>query len=89
MLKAISVGIAAALCLSTTPSLAQAPAPAAPAQAQNLDPNEVICEKQKVTGSRLSVKRVCKTRAQWMDQQLQERQEVEKVQTQRGMKSGG
>lgn len=87
MLKALSVTIAAAACLAASPSLAQAQAPAAPAQAQQLDPNEVVCEKQEVVGSRLAVKRVCKTRAQWADQRLQERQEVEKVQTQRGMKA--
>jgi len=28
---------------------------------------------------------VCKTRAQWADQRLQDRQDVEKVQTQRGI----
>jgi len=49
------------------------------------DPNEVICEKQNVTGSRLTSKRVCKTRAQWADERLQDRQGIEKVQVERGM----
>jgi hypothetical protein len=31
------------------------------------------------------VKRVCKTRAEWADFQLQERQQIEKVQVQRHM----
>jgi hypothetical protein len=39
-----------------------------------------------VTGTRLGAKRICKTRAQWADQKFQDRQEIEKVQVQRGMK---
>jgi hypothetical protein len=47
--------------------------------------NQVVCEKQEVTGSRLSVRRVCKTRAEWARDQLSDRQEVEKLQIQRGI----
>jgi predicted ATPase len=50
-----------------------------------VDPNRVICEKQTLVGSRLATKRVCKTRTQWADERLQERQEVERVQTRRGI----
>ena len=50
------------------------------------DPNEMVCERQKELGSRLSAKRICKTRAQWASDRLENRQEVERVQTQRGMK---
>ena len=46
--------------------------------------NEVVCEKQEVVGSRLATKRVCMTRGQWADLRSQDRQETEKVQTQRG-----
>ena len=77
----------------STPSIAQSQAASAaqtqaPAtnSAPALDPNEKICQSQEVTGSRLGKKRVCKTRAEWADFQLQERQTVEKVQTQRHMK---
>lgn len=52
--------------------------------AKPLDPNEVICEKQEVIGSRLATKRVCMTRSQWADQKGQDRQEIDRVQTQRG-----
>ena len=56
--------------------------------AKSDDPGQqVICEKQEVVGSRLAVKRVCKTRAQWAEDRLQDRKEVERVQTQRGMPS--
>jgi len=60
--------------------------PTSPAAKQIQDPNKVVCETQEVTGSRITTRRVCKTRAQWADLLLQDRQEVEKVQVQRGMK---
>ncbi len=50
-----------------------------------LDPNEVVCEKQSVVGSRLATKRVCMTRGQWADLKAQDREEIEKVQVRRGM----
>ncbi|HET6536362.1 MAG TPA: hypothetical protein VFG41_09280 [Sphingomicrobium sp.] len=49
------------------------------------DPNEVVCEKQMVTGSRLGSKRICMTRTQWAEQRHADRDEVERVQTQRGV----
>ncbi len=61
---------------------------AAPAAAQSGDsssrkkgdPNEVVCEKQEVLGSRLAVKRVCMTRAQWSEQRRADRSLVERSQ---------
>ena len=50
------------------------------------DPNEIICEKQQVIGSRLQTKRVCMTRAQWADRRNQERQAIERVQTLQSVK---
>jgi hypothetical protein len=47
--------------------------------------NQMVCEKQEVVGSRLAVKKVCKTRQEWADLKMQDRQEIERVQTQRGM----
>lgn len=55
-------------------------------QQPRANPDEIICHKQEVTGSRLGIKRVCKTRAEWADFQLQERQTIENYQTKRGMK---
>ena len=89
MLKAFcAVPVLAAFLV--TPSLAQAsgsssnqPVAEKPAAGSQ---NEVVCQKLEVTGTRLGAKRICKTRAQWADQKLQDRQEIEKVQVQRGMK---
>jgi hypothetical protein len=49
--------------------------------------NEIVCQKQEVTGSRLGVKRICMTRSEWADRRMQDRQELERVQVQRGAKS--
>jgi invasion protein IalB len=81
----------AAAVLSATSSagaLAQqqsaAPADASATAGKVANPNEVVCEKQEETGSRLATRKVCMTRAQWADLKGQDRQEIERVQTQRG-----
>lgn len=68
---------------STTPSQSR---PSTTAQTTGPDMNEVVCERQEVTGSRLARKKVCMTRAQWADMRLQDRQAIEKVQVQGRMK---
>jgi invasion protein IalB len=68
--------------VAAAPAFAQT-APVAP-QAKNAhDPNEVVCEKEEETGSRLSSHRVCKTRAEWAEQRRLNRADIEKIQTQR------
>lgn len=77
--------ISAALMIGSAPAFAQtAPGLQQPQAAKpDKDPNEVICEKQKETGSRLASHQVCMTRAQWAEQRRLNRQDIEKVQTQR------
>lgn len=65
----------------SAPTVAQTPqAQSPPATRKALDPNEVICEKQEVVGSRLATRRVCMTRAKWADLRLQDRQAIEHAQ---------
>ena len=71
--------------LLASPAIADPPAPA---RHKPLDPNQLVCEKQEVAGSRLATRRVCMTRAQWADLRLQDRQEIEKIQTRRGSCEG-
>ena len=82
MLRLLMIGAVAAAGLST-PALAADPASGRAAK----DPNEVVCEKQEVVGSRLATKRVCRTRAQWAELRAQDRQDLEKTQVQRGAKA--
>ena len=91
MFKAYCASMAAALLAGTAGSaVAQAPttAPAqAEAAAKPANSNEIVCEKQETTtGSRLGAKRVCMTRGEWADRRMQDRQELERVQIQRGAK---
>jgi predicted secreted protein len=84
LILARAAGTALLIGLASASALAQV-APPAPAKPQ--DRNQKICEKVEITGSRLAAKRVCMTRGQWEDARLQDRQEIERVQTQRGMKA--
>jgi hypothetical protein len=53
------------------------------------DPNEIVCEKQGVLGSRLAVRKVCMTRAQWAEQRATDRALVERSQLGSCVKQGG
>jgi hypothetical protein len=65
--------------------VASAQEAASPAPVKKADPNEVVCEKQEVLGSRLATTKVCHTRAEWADLRHQDRQEIDRVQINRGM----
>lgn len=64
------------------PAFAQT-APATPQAKTTPDPNEVVCEKEEETGSRLGASKICKTRAQWAEERRLNRAEIDKAQTQR------
>ena len=49
------------------------------------DPNEWICEKQPVIGTRLTVRSVCGTRAEWEERRRLDRDAIDKAQTQIGV----
>ena len=69
---------------------------AAPALAQNdggsaskaKDPNQVVCEKIEVLGSRVATKKVCMTRAEWAEKKRLERMELDRAQVSRGSCDG-
>src|SRR5688572_1714442 len=68
----------AALCCAGT-VLAAGPEAAPEDKARSRD-SQVVCQVQKVTGSRLDTERVCLTRAQWREQRRQNRQDLERAQ---------
>jgi invasion protein IalB len=89
IIRAFALAASAAGLLASTPAAAETAAAAAPTATgqKAADPNnEVVCEKQEITGSRLGTRRICLTRAKWAERRLQDRQEIEKAQTNRGMK---
>lgn len=67
-------------------SFAQAQAPQPQQRPAAGDPDEVICEKQEVIGSRIATKRICLKRWEWAERRQADRSAVERTQTQRGMK---
>ena len=69
------------LALPATARDAPTEVPAAKAK----DPNETVCEKLQVLGSRLQARQICKTRAAWEEERRLQRQGLDKVQVQRPM----
>jgi invasion protein IalB len=78
---------AAALAVSAAaavPAFAQAaPQPSQKVEKKTPDPNEVVCEKEHDSSSRLIVNKVCKTRAEWAEQRRTNRMDLDRLQTQR------
>lgn len=72
-LRMIFAPLAAGLAVLSAPLSGQVAKPAA-------DPNERICEKQTVVGSRLAVRRVCATRAEWAEKRRLDREAIDKTQ---------
>ena len=72
------------LCLAATGVCTAARAdPAAPSSKRPpADPNEKVCEDITMVGSRLATKRICATRAEWAARKRDDREMVEKIQTQ-------
>jgi hypothetical protein len=57
-----------------------APIAAQPSNTKGDDPDEIICERQSVIGSRLAKKKVCMTRQQWQEKRRDDRDTVDKQQ---------
>ena len=70
--------ILTAAAVTGTALLAQPPATTKRGPSQ--DPNEVVCVNERETGSRVSSRRVCRTRAEWEQHHRQLRMAVEKAQ---------
>jgi hypothetical protein len=64
-MKKLAVLIFATIA-SAVPALAETSTP-------QPDPNEVICRTQRITGSRVGMSRRCATRAQWLEDERQQR----------------
>lgn len=82
----ISLVFAAAL-LAGAP--AADPAAAAPAKAEKAKPgpNDVVCKKEPVLGSRMK-SRICMTQGEWDARQAQDRQDLDRTQQQIPQKAG-
>lgn len=86
------LGVASvAIFLAASPSVAQTQPQAQPqpstqtASNTTIAADQVICEKQEDTGSRLSSHKICHTRSQWEQLRHDDRSNLERAQEQRGM----
>jgi len=64
---------------------AQSSPPASPNGASTGNPNAMVCRNQRETGSMLNRTRVCKTRAEWEAERRDNRQAIDRTQTNRAM----
>jgi hypothetical protein len=76
MWKAATVGV----LLGATAAVAQAPGDSTTRVGPNGDPNQIVCVRERDTGSRVSSRRVCRTRAEWAAHEAEQRRTVEKSQ---------
>lgn len=81
----ISAAAVALAPLMSVPAFAQDTQQQQTTTKKAADPNEVVCEKQQETGSRLASERVCMTRSQWAEQRRLSRQDIERAQTERSI----
>lgn len=85
-MRKLLITTAASLLIGAVPAFAQGTQPAQQQPAKPAkDPNEIVCEKQEVIGSRLASEKVCKTRAEWAEERRTSRMDLDKVQTQRDL----
>jgi len=74
MLTKLSFTLIAAVSIGSA-AFAEEPSPK-----KSLDPNEKVCEKITIVGSRLATRRICAKRAEWADYKRQDRDALEKAQ---------
>jgi hypothetical protein len=74
-----------AACLAASAGLAAEPPASQPKAhaSDGRDPNEIVCQRVQMPGSRLIAGRMCKTRAEWAQQRLTDRMDTERAQTRR------
>jgi hypothetical protein len=76
--------LAIVVALTASAGVAQQPAaPAAGDPSAPHDPNEMICQRVQMLGSRLNAARVCMTRLQWEQRRQADRRDAERAQTNR------
>jgi hypothetical protein len=75
-MRAYGVSLALVAIIGLNATAYSQPAPSA----NKGDPNEIVCERIGVIGSRLSTKRVCATRAEWVEKRKLDREAVDQAQ---------
>ena len=76
--------VLSALVLSGTTAIAQGSADTATTVKTGplTNPDEIVCIREQPIGTRLGARRVCRTRAEWVEHRRQFRQSIERAQQQ-------
>lgn len=77
-----AVLLAGAPAAPESPAQAQAAAAGVPAKADKPKAGDMVCKKEPVLGSRMK-SRICMTQGEWDARQAQDRQDLDKSQTQK------
>ena len=72
--------VLACAALACTAALAQPDTPATQIREGEADQNQIVCRSETDIGSRVSRRRVCRTRAEWKQLQAASRDTVDRVQ---------
>lgn len=87
-LRAVGAVLVLAGIMGAGPALALPPEAGATAKPPARDPNEVVCERQDDTGSRVSAHKVCKTRAEWEAQRAETQKRLQEELVTKGTQTG-
>lgn len=85
MTKLLIASGALALSILATPAVAGTTEPASGSDKQQADvgeTNKMVCRRVESIGTRLGSKKVCRTKAQWDQEAMANRQDLERSQTQ-------
>ena len=88
MRKILYGTVTAALAVSSCAAFAQTaqdPNSGSGTHEKNAKLDQMVCETQEDTGSRLTGKKICMTRGEFQQRRLAERQTIEKSQTEQGI----
>jgi hypothetical protein len=72
--------MAAAIAIAMVPSTATAAEKKADQSEDMGDPNRTICKRVEMTGSRLAVRKDCRTAGEWAEMRAQQRTTTERIQ---------
>jgi hypothetical protein len=78
-MKHVLLGAILAACAATAGAQVSTLESATPSKKKG-DPDQLVCERQETTGTRLGARRVCLTVAQWEAKRREHREATEKVQ---------
>lgn len=90
-MRQLLTGLAVLAFSAATPAVAaqQTQTPAQPQAAQTNAPDQVICEREEDTGSRITGHKICHTRSQWAQMRRDDRDNTEQTQRNRPMNGNG